>query len=463
MVAAGLPEHEVRILDLRLTDDATPLLRDFQPHACGIGCSFTTEVYRSLDIARHVKQVLPDCFVFIGGHHPTLCPEDCTDPAIDAIALGEAESVVSDLLAAIGDRDRLEGVPGLVLNRPDGQYITRPRAPIADLDALPFPARHLVADRRHLYYMGFHRPHALVETARGCPHRCKFCSVWRFYSGRLRHKSPERVLAELERVSAPHVFFTDDNFLSSVERAHRIADLITQHRIRKSYTFQARADTIARNPDLLAHWKSVGRITVFVGIEKTEEDALEELRKKSTIADNEKALSAMKELGVGFSCNFIVPAEADREEFARLRSYVLGHGLHSASYSVLTPLPGTELYDEMKGQLATRNYELFDLFHAVTPTKLPLEEFYREFASLWSTSRAGGCSHTLYRAWKLVKALVTRRTTISNLRFGMNMARTLSDPRAYLQAHCPAPRQHPPQPCSPEDVTSGIPAPSDPS
>ncbi len=434
MVAASIPEHEVRIVDLRLQNDLAVAVAEFQPQAVGVGCSFTTEVYRSREIAREVKERMPDCFVFVGGHHPSLCPEDFADDAVDAIVIGEAERTVPVLLAALQDDHAMTQVAGLCLNVGGRQHMTQPRAPVADLDQLPFPARQLVA-RRGLYYMGFHRPHALVETARGCPYRCKFCSVWKFYGGRVRRKGAERVVAELEQVSAPHVFFTDDNFLSDVDRAHQIADLLRQRGIRKSYTFQARADTIAHHADLLSHWRDVGRISVFVGVEKIDEDELSGLNKRSSVADNEQAITILKDLGVGFSCNFIVAPEAEKEDFARLRDYVCRWGLHGASYSVLTPLPGTDLYEEMKDQFTTSDYELFDLCHAVTETKLPLDEFYQEFASLWAASRAAGSSVRGYRAWKLVKALLTGRTSLSNLRLGMNMAKRLSDPRNYLAAH----------------------------
>jgi radical SAM superfamily enzyme YgiQ (UPF0313 family) len=342
---------------------------------------------------------------------------------------------VPELLAARAEGRRLEDVAGLVVNRNGRQVQTAPREAVRDLDELPFPARRLLAGRQNDYYMGFHRPHALVETSRGCPYRCKFCSVWRFYGGGIRAKSPERVVAELEQAPAPNIFITDDNFLSDVERAHHIADLARERGLRKRYTFQARADTIARHRDLIAHWKDTGPTSIFVGVEAIAEEDLASLHKGSTIADNERALDIMKEVGVGFSCNFIVSPGADPDEFARLREYVRRHGLHGAGYSVLTPLPGTELHEEMKDCLATADYELFDLLHAVTRTRLPLEEFYREFAHLWATSYAIGSSHRSHRLWKLVRALATGSVSLSSMLLGMNMAKMLSDPQVYLVGH----------------------------
>jgi radical SAM superfamily enzyme YgiQ (UPF0313 family) len=435
MVAACLPEHEVRILDLRASPYLARVLDEFRPDWCGVGCAFTTEVRSALEVARQVKRRRPECFTFVGGPHPSLCREDFADPAVDAVVVGEAEGTVPELAAAVVEGRDLSTVPGLILNGPEGQHATEPRAPIADLDALPFPARHLVSRHHRRYYSGFQRPLALVETARGCPHRCTFCAVWRFHQRRVRYKSPARVVAELAQVPAPYIFFTDDNFLGDVARAHEMADAVRAAGIHKTYTFQCRADTIARHPDLLRHWREVGRLSVFVGLEKIEQADLDDLHKRTTVRDNQQALDTLLSLDVGFTPNFIVPPEADRSQFARLREYVRARALHGAGFSVLTPLPGTELYEQRKGQLLTRNCELFDLFHAVTPTRLPLAEFYQEFASLYRAARAVHSRRRWHRLAKLLGALLSRRASLSNMRRGMNVVRTLSDPAIYLLGH----------------------------
>ena len=435
MVGACLPQHEVRILDLRVGADLGRALRAFRPEVCGLGCAFTTEARTCLELARAIKAALPDCPVIVGGPHPSLCPEDFADPAVDAIVVGEAEATVVELFAALESGQPLDAVPGLVIAGLAWQHATSPRPAIADLDQLPFPARHLVAGHARRYYMGLQRPHALVETARGCQHRCRFCAVWKFHRGRVRYKSPARVVAELEQARAPYVFFADDNFLSDVPRAHQIADLIRAAGIRKTYTFQCRADTIASHPEVLKQWRELGRLTVFIGLEKVEQAGLDEIRKRSSVGDNARAIETLKRLDIGFSANFIVPTDAAPRDFEVLREYVRRHGLHGAGFSVLTPLPGTDLYEEVRETITTKDCELFDLFHAVTPTRLPLEEFYREFAGMWATTRAVGGGKRGPRAWKLAKALLSGRVSLSSLRLGLNLPRTLSDPNVYLLGH----------------------------
>lgn len=97
-----------------------------------------------------------------------------------------------------------------------------------------------------------------METARGCPHHCNFCSVWRFYKKRFRSQSAERVVEELARLPAGDVLFTDDNFLANVDRAAKIAERIKSLRLPlRRYIFQARSDTIVRHPEVIREWKEV--------------------------------------------------------------------------------------------------------------------------------------------------------------------------------------------------------------
>jgi len=117
------------------------------------------------------------------------------------------------------------------------------------------PARHLIARYADHYYINFRKPLALMETARGCPFRCNFCSVWKFHESTFREKSPERVVAELQQIEAPNVFITDDIFWMNVKRGHEMADALIASGIKKHYTVQTRSDIICKFPDLIAKWR----------------------------------------------------------------------------------------------------------------------------------------------------------------------------------------------------------------
>jgi len=434
MIAGALQSrHEVALVDLRLESRGLDsLVQDFKPHLVGISSSFTVDIYRAINAAKTVKNVDPDAFVIVGGHHPSLQPADFNHAAIDAIAVGEGEITLQELAECLEMGGDIRRIPGLIINHPEGQFLTPQRRMIEDLDMLPLPVRSLTEPYRRHYYLLKNYPTASVETTRGCPYRCRFCSVWNFYQKKVRSKSPSRVIEDLATVKEPHVFFTDDNFLSDVRRSREIAGLIREKGIRKKYTLQARSDAIVRNPDLIAIWKEVGLYSVFIGFEKPTQDDLDALEKQNTVENNERALQILRNEGIEPIASFIVDTDYDLKDFKTLRSYVRRLKLKSPFFTVLTPLPGTILYEEDKEKLITSDYELFDVLHAVVPTRLPLDRFYRELAHLWRRS---------YSRWKLSLARLyllwhyhgLNKSPTRYLREVLAEARHLGNARYYMQ------------------------------
>lgn len=425
--------HEVSLLDLRVAPDTLQAtVSDFRPDMLGISSTFTVDTYQALTIAQVAKEADPRIFVFVGGHHAALQPADFFHRAVDAIVLGEGEFTSRELADCLEAADDPVRVPGLALNRPEGQYSTPPRLLVKDLDCLPRPDRTLCWRYRSDYFLFFTSPIALLETARGCPYCCRFCSVWRFYQKRVRFKSPGRIVDELAELSEPCVFFTDDNFLCASGYAEETARLIRRKGIRKNYVIQARSDAIVRHADTVARWREIGLDCVFVGFEKADQAGLEGVNKQNSVENNEKALEVLRQQGIEPTASFIVEPDWSRRDFAALRAYVRRLRLRRPLFSVLTPLPGTDLFKEVRGDLTTANYEFFDLFHAVLPTRLPLPDFYRELAQLW---------RSVYPTWRLLLLrmyLFARRLLSrgSPRRLGLKVlaeAVRVSDEKAYLE------------------------------
>jgi len=434
MIAGALRDrHEVALLDLRLEPDAlVATLTDFRPHLVGISSTFTVDIYRALSVAEAAKAADPRTFVFVGGHHPSLHPVDFHVPAVDAIVVGEGELTTQELVDCLAAGDDPGRVPGLVLNHPAGQHATGQRPLLKDLDALPHPSRSLTRAYRQCYYLVLTQPVASLETTRGCPYHCRFCSVWRFYQGRVRFKSPQRVVEELEAVEEPDVLFTDDNFLANVRRAGEIARLIQERGIRKRYMIQARSDAIVRHPEVVAQWWEVGLGGVFIGFEKSDQAGLEAVNKHNSVENNERALEVLREQGIEPTTSFIVDPDYGHDDFAALRAYVRRLKLGMPVFTVLTPLPGTVLFEEVRERLTTANRELFDLAHAVLPTRLPPAEFYEELARLWREA---------YPRWKLglarmylsLRDLWSRSPGAAHWQGVLAEARRFGDARVYLE------------------------------
>lgn len=394
MIAGALQSrHEVALLDLRVEHDAlASVLADFQPHVVGVSSTFTVGMHQALSVAEATKAACPGAFVVMGTHHPSLYPLDFRHPAVDVIVVGEGEVTTQELVDCLAAGDNPARVHSLILNLPQGQHFTGPRSLLQDLDALPHPQRSLTRSLRQHYHLFLSHPVAAMETTRGCPYRCSFCAVWRFYQEQVRLKSPQRVVEQLEVIDEPRVFFTDDNFLANIRRAEEIARLIRADGIRKSYFMQARSDTIVRHPETIASWRKVGLNGVFLGFEKPDQDGLDALNKHNSAENNEQALEVLRQQGIEPVTSFIVDPDYLLNDFAALRSYVRHLKLRASLFSVLTPLPGTAFFDEVKERLTTSDYRLFDLLHAVLPTRLPPAEFYQELAGLYREA---------YPRWKL--------------------------------------------------------------
>jgi len=435
-LAGAVPDCLVVIADLRVGHRLADYVRAVRPHLCGISCLFTSEARSALAAARQVKALRPECVVLVGGPHASLWPVDFADAAVDAVAIGEGENPLRMTARALAGDLPLSRVPNLILNTPDGQVPSAYQQPqVEDLDLLPMPDRRSLEAHRHRFYLGFDRPSALVETSRGCPHRCKFCAVWKFHQGKVRTKSVPRVVEEIRQIQAPHVFITDDNFLHDVNRVQSLAQALLSAGVAKRYTFQARTDTIARYPEVVKAWSEVGPSSVFLGMESLSTDTLRALRKGNTPEQNDMALAVLAASGMTYSGNFMVDPRASEADFRALRDYVRARGLRNASFSIVTPLPGTDLFAEMQGQLREGNCELYDLFHVVTETALPLEKFYTQYASLWGEVLALQQQPRPGRATRLLRGLLSGRVRLSDLRRGMNVARRLSDAEALLVEH----------------------------
>ncbi|MDK1030885.1 MAG: cobalamin-dependent protein [Planctomycetia bacterium] len=382
--AVACPNHDVRLLDMRFEPDGFDgALDEFEPDLVAVTC-LTTEVYGAQDLLRRVKTTRPEVFTVVGGLHASLMPIDFQQPYVDAIVIGEGEQAFGELLDALDRKAGLDGVEGLAWRLENNDWVFNDEQPlIGSLDDLPFPARHLAARHAEEYFFLFDKPHACISTSRGCPFRCNFCSVWKFYRKTCRYMSAERVVDELEIVEPTAVTFVDDNFLVHVKRAWKILDLIRSRGVKKTYGMQGRTDTISRHRDLIEAWKEVGLETILIGFEGATQEKLDKVSKDATIEQNEQAMAIPNDLGIHMWGASIVDPQFTREDFRELGRYREEQGIIYPQFTILTPLPGTDLYEQRKGELTTTDYRLFDALHAVLPTRLPREEFYKEFAKLY--------------------------------------------------------------------------------
>ncbi|MGZ7081357.1 MAG: B12-binding domain-containing radical SAM protein, partial [Thermoanaerobaculia bacterium] len=365
--------HDCKVLDLRIEgeDPGLALCHAWDPDIVGLQCNFTTERNRTIRLAQRIKRDMPRAFVVVGGHDASRDAQWFRHDCVDAVAVGDGEEVMPALVEELARGGDLRTIPGLVFRERDAWIATPPVTARPELDSYPMPARHLIADYASHYYINFRKPLALMETARGCPFKCNFCSVWKFHESTFREKSPERVVKELQAIDAPNIFITDDIFWMNVKRGEEMAKQIKAAGIKKYFTVQTRTDIIVKFPHLVEMWKDCGSLAIFLGLESVTDEGLAAVNKKNKACNNVEAINILKDLGVGFTPNFIVDPAWDRDDFTRLRDWIEQMGAYNSGFSILTPLPGTDLWDDARQRVTTHDWEMYDIVHAVLPTRLP--------------------------------------------------------------------------------------------
>jgi magnesium-protoporphyrin IX monomethyl ester (oxidative) cyclase len=391
--AAG---HEVRLLDLQVFKpaDYNATLAGFRPNAIGFSLNYLANVPEVIDLARQARALINDCFIFIGGHSASFIAEELIEHgegAIDCVVRGEGEAITPQVIEAIGD-PALASLPGVVTGAGAGP------APIlmSGIDGFR-PARDL-SRRRNRYFISVFDPCASIEFTRGCPWDCSFCSAWTFYGRSYRQSTPEAAADELASIAEPNVFIVDDVAFIHPEHGMAIGREIEKRGIKKNYYLETRADVLIRNREVFEYWHRLGLDLIFIGIEAIDEEALKLHRKRSSPALNFKALEVANEIGLTVAVNLIADPDWDVRRFEIVREWASGID-DVVHLTVATPYPGTETWFTESRELSTLDYRLFDIQHAVLPTRLPLNKFYEE---LVKTQQVLAAKHLGFRGlWQV--------------------------------------------------------------
>ena len=367
--------HDVRMVDLQVyrRADVERQAMQFRPEAVGFSLNYLANVPEVVDLAKWLKTAIPDCLVFAGGHSVSFVAEQVlahAEGAIDVVLRGEGEVGAPALLAAAADRAFAE-VPGAVTTDGPG----RPPQMMRSLDD-HLPARHL-GGRRRKYFIGVMDPAASIEFTRGCPWDCSFCSAWTFYGRSYRRLSPEAAVEDMARIAEPGVFIVDDVAFIKAEEGDEIARQLERRNIRKQYYLETRCDVLVRNEEVFRRWRRLGLNYMFLGLEALDEEGLTAFRKRATPKVNNQALEIARSMGLSVAIKIIADPDWDEARFAFVREWAMSVP-EIVNITVQTPYPGTETWITESRRLTTLDYRLFDVQHAVLPTRLPLHRFYSE-------------------------------------------------------------------------------------
>lgn len=390
IIASLTPAH----WKIKIIDENFRQFRHYDADLVGI-TTFTATSTRAYQIAgEYRKRGVP---VILGGIHASMLPDEAQQYA-DSVVIGEAESVWQTIIA--------DFEAGKLLPRYTGTF--------TDPIIQPFPRRDLF----HPAYIA-----ASIQTSRGCPMNCSFCSVSSFNGRHYRFRPIEDVLNELETIPQKYIFFIDDNIVGhtsqALERAKELFRGIIARGIRKNWVSQASIN-FADDDELLSLAARSGCRMIFLGVETERPEQLSEAGKKlnlKRIAADEsynRVFSRIRRHGIGVIGGFIFGFDHDTpEDMLKRAQFIRNSHIDSVQVSVLTPLPGTRLYEEMKasGRLTLTNYpadwERYDYFEPVfTPKLMSAEIFLKTRRKAWGR---------IFTRWHMAKSFFSTLIATKNL------------------------------------------------
>lgn len=401
--------------------------------------SLTSTAPGSYQYADFIRNVYPDKTLVMGGTHPTFVPEEALQHC-NFVVRGEGEEALVELIHSLEAGADFRGIANLSWQE-QGQFFHNPeRAKLEDLDLLPMPDFNLTP-RGKMDIMS-------IQTQRGCPWDCSFCTVTKLNGHKLRGHSVERVLhmiqTYLKNPNFDYMFFADDIFNVPVERTMAIMQGMIDRKLKIPWAAQMRHE-VSKHPALLKKMREAGCDRIMVGFEAIDEAALELYGKKETALDVERAIDAIHAQGIDIHGMFIAGASSDKQEtiehqfdFARRKD------LATSQCMILTYLPGaddTVRYDLQDGTYLSRDWSHYDGHHANHPhpnmTRFQLvNTVMTGMRSMYSPTRIVG--KLVSAGWSLVK--LDKREATRQLRNGLLrlngfsiLYRWFKEHRAYLK------------------------------
>ena len=383
-LAAVLRERgdEVQVLDMEADPEATvpavvQKIARFQPDLVGLTLHATAARATAIEISRRIKSQLPEVVTVVGGHHATFVPQPLLRGGFDVVAMGEADATIAELADAIQDHRSFAGIKGIAYREGVELHRTPPRRLIEHLDTLPMPAFDLVPSQRYPFQVFGEGSHvACIETARGCPYACDFCSVTPTWGNKWRSKTNGRILQEIATVLGigyDWVFFTDDIFMvqPNLVQRRQLFDEIRSRGLRFRFIAQMRCDTTSRHPELVSSAAQAGLRVGFLGVESGSQETLRRMHKGIYTADSVRAVRILRENGVISLCGMMLgaPYEGVWDELHTVRfAHALArNGADAVQFSLYTPLPGTRIFDQSlrENRLFTLDWSRFDILTPV--------------------------------------------------------------------------------------------------
>ena len=312
--------------------------------------------------------------VLVGGYSKFIPEILLGEGYCDVILCDEPELTIVELMDTYPSLDNVKDI----IYRLNGEIVANPPRPlIRNLDEIPFPARHLLPSKNYWEVSFFGEPTALILPTRGCPYNCIFCAQYDRNVKNIRYRSPGNIVDEIEQIIEEHgitnfVFF-DETFNVSDRFVRGVCNEILDRGLSIRWWCAARADLV--NEEIVRLMQRAGCIEMRLGLESADDRILTYLQKDTTVAQIRRGLDILRKVGLNYSlqCIFGSPME-DEDTIKKTLDFIKEYRPIFVSFNVLTPLPGSQLFNEVKGKLTLDLVKSFDMLH----TKYPLGRYSSE-------------------------------------------------------------------------------------
>ena len=369
----------VKIIDMILEKKPIEFfINKYKPHIVGM-TAYITHVGAVKEMARKIKCLSNKTITVVGGVHAEVVPEDFTSKYIDYIICSNPVETFNKII------DRVRA--GVDTKEIEGTYVKgKKHIRSSSYNILP-PDRSSVKKYRKKYYYMFHNPCALIKTSLGCPYTCSFCFCKEITGGKYFARKIDEVMEELESIKEREIYIVDDDFLFNENRLNLFCDELERRNIHKRFLVYGRADFIASHEKVIGRLSRHGLSAVIVGVESVREKDLKDFNKRSSLENNEKAIRILQKYGIELYATMILQPDFTKKDFKQIEDYIIGLNVSFVNLQPLTPLPGTEIYDDYKDKIlvSRKDYAMWDLAHIVLkPKYMSIRQYYYQIIKTYA-------------------------------------------------------------------------------
>ena len=396
--------HVFRIYDEipGLSKSLEQTLKSFVPDIVGISC-MTATYSQACNYAKEIKKISKKIPIVFGGVHPTVCIEETLkNKFVDFVVYGEGEETFSEFLEKYETMTDYSNIKGLAYKRNGKIFINKKRPLIKDINLIPMPDRELFELNYYTQRWNWPRGNwyktANLMSSRGCPYECTFCGSKSMFGRTFRAFSVQRTVDEIEYLVKHYGFeclsFSDDTFAINQKRSIEICREIKRRGINAKFRFQFRANTCYE--DLIAAVRDIGCIHIDIGAESGSNKILKQMKKQITVEEIKESVTRIKRYGIRVGVTFIIGSpDETREDIEKTKELAKELRADYTQFFIMTPYPGTELYQYAKDNDLFPKFHSYDDFRhggqdlkpflntMITPEKLVLlrEELNASFAN----------------------------------------------------------------------------------